>query len=120
MFLKRRVPSSLPPKQFKGEDMIRKHQFIKGSDRPVAAALALTFTETSEQKTREAAHSKGRTYKSLSSAERCGFAERHLRPAIDTGILEGLYAAASIDTTSSSNRLREEKLKHDIQTYLAT
>ena len=100
--------------------MIRKHQFIKGSDRPVAAALALTFTETSEQKTREAAHSKGRTYKSLSSAARCGFAERHLRPAIDTGIIEGLYAAASIDTTNCSHRLREEKLKHDIQTYLAS
>jgi hypothetical protein len=99
--------------------MNRKHQFIAGSDRPVAAALALTFTETSEQKTREAAHSKGRTYKSLSSAERCGFAERHLRPAIDTGVIEGLYAAASTDTTNSSNRLREEALKGAIKTYLA-
>ena len=99
--------------------MNRKHQFIAGSDRPVAAALALTFTETSEEKTREAAHSKGRTYKSLSSAERCGFAERHLRPAIDTGVIEGLHAAASTDTSNSPNRLREEKFKNDIKTYLA-
>lgn len=99
--------------------MNRKNQFIVGSDRPVAAAFALTFTQKSEEKTREAAHKKGRTYKSLSSAARCGFAEKHLRPAIDTGVIEGLYAAASTDTSNSPNRLREEALKSAIKTYLA-
>ena len=98
--------------------MNRKYQFIAGSDRPVAAAFALTFTQTSEEKTREAAHSKGRTYKSLSSAERCGFAQKHLRPAIDQGILEGLHAAASTDTSNAVNRLAEEDLKQSIKRYL--
>jgi hypothetical protein len=99
--------------------MIRKHQFISGSSMPVATAMALTFTQISEEKTREAAHSKGRTYKSLSSAARCGFAEKHLRPAMDTGVIEGLHAAASTDTSNAVNRLREEGLKQAIKTYLS-
>ena len=98
--------------------MNRKYQFIAGSDRPVAAALALTFIEVSEEKTREVAHKRGRKYKSLTSAERCGFAQKHLRPAIDQGVLEGLHAAASTDTSNAENRLREEDLKQSIKRLL--
>ena len=62
--------------------------------------------------------SKGRSYKSILSALNDGMAIKDLRKAFNRARKSAMWAAASADTTQSSNLLKEEGLKVAIQTHL--
>ena len=62
--------------------MKNKERLIQETDSPVAATLAISFLEKSEDNIRRVARAKNRTYKSLTSASNDGLARRHLIPAI--------------------------------------
>ena len=77
------------------------------------------FLEKLEDAIRQVAHQRGRTYKSLTTAVRNGMGRRWWLPAVRLALAQSLYAAASTDTSTSQNRLREEALKQSIKTYPA-
>ena len=99
--------------------MMNMNNLIDETNQPVAASFALTFIQKSEEKTRQAAQARGRTYRNISSANRSGMARKHLVPGINSAIREGLYAAASADLSNSENRLRDEAFQQACRTYLS-
>ena len=99
--------------------MMNMYNLIDETNQPVAASFALTFIQKSEEKTRQAAQARGRTYRNISSANRSGLARKHLVPGINSAIREGLYAAASADLSNSENRLRDEAFQQACRTYLS-
>ena len=96
----------------------RTEKLMKGSETIVADTWCLTFLKESETAVREVARSKGRSYKSILSALNDGMAIKDLRQAFNRARKSAMWAAASADTTKSSNRLKEEGLKVAIQTHL--
>ena len=68
--------------------MKNKERLIQETDSPVAATLAISFLEKSEDNIRRVARAKNRTYKSLTSASKDGLARRHLIPAIQNALME--------------------------------
>lgn len=99
--------------------MMNMNSLIDETDQPVAASFALTFIQKSEEKTRQAAKARGRTYRTVSSANRNGMARKHLVPGINSAIRDSLYAAASADLSGSTNRLRDEAFQQACRTYLS-
>ena len=98
--------------------MKNKERLIQETDSPVAATLAISFLEKSEDNIRRVARAKNRTYKSLTSASNDGLARRHLIPAIQNALMESICEACATDTTTTDNRLREDGLKVALQTYM--
>ena len=100
--------------------MYNKERYLELLDSPVIGQLFLTATTDVEERIKElsATMGKGRNHKSLTAAARARIARKKLVPIIQTSLLEGLYAAAGVDTSGSSNRLKEEGLKSSIKTYL--
>ena len=96
----------------------RTEKLIQGSEAIVADTFCLAFLKESETAVREVARSKGRSYKSILSALNDGMAIKDLRQAFNRARKSAMWAAASADTTQSSNRLKEEGLKVAIQTHL--
>lgn len=96
----------------------RTEKLIQGSEAIVADTFCLAFLKESETAVREVARSKGRSYKSILSALNDGMAIKDLRQAFSRARKSAMWAAASADTTQSSNRLKEEGLKVAIQTHL--
>ena len=96
----------------------RTEKLIQGSEAIVADTFCLAFLKESETAVREVARSKGRSYKSILSALNDGMAIKDLRQAFRRARKSAMWAAASADTTQSSNRLKEEGLKVAIQTHL--
>jgi len=96
----------------------RTEKLIQGSEAIVADTFCLAFLKESETAVREVARSKGRSYKSILSALNGGMAIKDLRQALYRARKSAMWAAASADTTKSSNRLKEEGLKVAIQTHL--
>ncbi len=98
--------------------MRNRDEIINDIGDTTATTFALAFLEKSEEAIRQVAHQRGRTYKSLTTAVRNGMGRRWWLPAVRLALAESLYAAASADTSTSQNRLREEALKQSIKTYL--
>ena len=98
--------------------MYQKERYLELLDSPVLGQLFLTAITKSEEGIKELSASMGRSHRSLTSAFRAKIARKKLIPIIQTSLLEGLYAAAGVDTSGSSNRLKEEGLKSSIKTYL--
>ena len=98
--------------------MRNREEIINDIGDTTATTFALAFLEKSEDAIRQVAHQRGRTYKSLTTAVRNGMGRRWWLPAVRLALAESLYAAASADTSTSQNRLREEALKQSIKTYL--
>jgi hypothetical protein len=88
----------------------RTEKLIQGSEAIVADTFCLAFLKESETAVREVARSKGRSYKSILSALNDGMAIKDLRQAFNRARKSAMWAAASADTTKSSNRLKEEGL----------
>ena len=98
--------------------MRNREEIINDIGDTTATTFALAFLEKSEAAIRQVAHQRGRTYKSLTTAVRNGMGRRWWLPAVRSALAESLYAAASADTSTSQNRLREEALKQSIKIYL--
>ena len=98
--------------------MRNREEIINDIGDTTATTFALAFLEKSEEAIRQVAHQRGRTYKSLTTAVRNGMGRRWWLPAVRLALAESLYAAASADTSTSQNRLREEALKQSIKIYL--
>ena len=100
--------------------MYQKERYLELLDSPVIGQLFLTATTDVEERIKElsATMGNGRNHKSLTAAARARIARKKLVPIIQTSLIEGLYAAAGVDTSGSSNRLKEEGLKSSIKTYL--
>ena len=98
--------------------MKNKIKIVDGTSAPVAATLAISFTEKSEECIRRVARSKNRTYRSLISALNDGMAMKDIIPPISTALVEAIHEACATKTSESSNRLREDGLKVALQTYL--
>ena len=98
--------------------MRNKEKVINKMDDIVAATFAINFMEKQEDLIREAARQRGRTYKSLLSADRNGMGRRWWLPAVKTALAESLYSAAATDTSNSKDRLKEEGFKTAIKTYM--
>ena len=114
------LPRLKNPHRPAGEtNMNKMYRLISETSQPVAAQFALTFVESSEAGTKKAAKARGRTYRTVSSASRNGMARKHIVPAINTALKDGLYAAASADLSSATNRLKEQALQNAIRTYLS-
>ena len=99
--------------------MKNKIKIVDGTSAPVAATLAISFMEKSEECIRRVARSKNRTYRSLISALNDGMAMKDIIPPIATALLEAIHEACATNTSSkANNRLREDGVKVALQTYL--
>lgn len=96
----------------------RTDKLIDNSENIVADIFCLTFLKESENAVREVAKSKNRSYKSILSALNDGMAIKDLRRAFTKARTNAMWAAASADTSKSSNRLFDEGLKVAFQTHL--
>ena len=67
--------------------MKNKIKIVDGTSSPVAATLAISFMEKSEECIRRVARSKNRTYRSLISALNDGMAMKDIIPPISTVLL---------------------------------
>ena len=95
-----------------------KTKLIYHTDKPVLATFAVSFLEHSETQIRQVAAQQDRSYKSLLSACRQGLAWKSLLPAFSTALDAAVYEAVATDTTDSSNKLREESMKHNLKHYI--
>ena len=94
-----------------------KTKLINSTDKPVLATLVSSFLEKSEENIREVAKAKNRSYKTLSSACNQGLAWKSLAPAFASALEDSIISAVAADTSDSSNRLREESMKHSLKQY---
>ena len=98
--------------------MKNKIKIVDGTSSPVAATLAKSFMEKSEECIRRVARSKNRTYRSLISALNDGMAMKDIIPPISTALVEAIHEACATKPSEANNRLREDGLKVALQTYL--
>ena len=98
--------------------MKNKIKIVDGTRAPVAATLAISFMEKSEECIRRVSRAKNRTYRSLISALNDGMAMKDIIPPISTALVEAIHEACATKTSESNNRLREDGLKVALQTYL--
>ena len=73
--------------------MKNKIKIVDGTRAPVAATLAISFMEKSEECIRRVERSKNRTYRSLISALNDGMAMKDIIPPISTALVESIHEA---------------------------
>ena len=97
-----------------------KQRLMKATGKPVMTAFLASFLDKSEERVREIANQKNKSYTCIKAACNQGLAMKDLALATNSALDEALMEAASVDTTDADNRLAEEGLKSHIKTYLKT
>ena len=91
---------------------------IERSESPVLTTFAATFISASEEQVRKISRARGKKYRSLTTAINNRMSMDAIITATKTALQEAAYAAASVDTSQSNNKLKEDKIKQEIKHYL--
>ena len=93
---------------------------ISRTDSPVLTTFAATFISASEEQVRKISRERGKKYRSLTTAINRRLSMDAVITATKTALQEAMFAAASVDTSTSNNRLKEDAMKQSIKMYLAS
>jgi len=91
---------------------------IDRSEAPVLTTLAATFISASENEVRKIAQARGKKYRSLTTAINRRLSMDAVMTATKNALQEAMFAAASVDTSTSNNKLKEDAIKQSIKLYL--
>lgn len=98
--------------------MRRKDKMISEVDSPVLGSFTINFIEKTEQKVRELAKSRNRSWRSLTAITNNGTDMKVLVPIVNQSIKESIYAALGTDISGSDNIIREKHLKQVLETFV--